>query len=376
MSKETNKELTILKIILWIYIILCFIMAGLNYGYVKSAPESTAKFITWAWHFYENWIKTIFIITASILTIRIIKRTKRTHMRKRNLTGFIIAALIVHIFTPLILNNNELYFFAMPLPWTTTPLQLLFENSSFYASRFPLWGITGITAALAFYIFISGIVFLGTLLFGRRWQCSTICLFNGFASEVFAPAFPLVGKKKKAQPKTIRILMILKCFIFILALFFTVYWVLLLFGVSVFGDYVLIGKLEIYKYLSAELLMMMFFWIVFIGRGYCYYCPLGTLLGFLGKISGQKIITNNAECINCNQCNLACPMTIDIKSKALKGEPVTSLRCVGCGHCVDACRTETLSYKTTFLSLINKHVLVKLKKRDIIYDYSSNGRGN
>jgi hypothetical protein len=60
---------------------------------------------------------------------------------------------------------------------------------------------------------------------------------------VFAPAFPLIGKNKKAQPKTIKILMILKWFIFILALFFTVYWILLLFGVSVFRDYNLIGKL-------------------------------------------------------------------------------------------------------------------------------------
>jgi polyferredoxin len=351
-----NKDLLFLKTILWIYIILCFILAGLNYGYVKTAPEPEAKLITSAWHFYENWFKTILIITASVLTIRIVKRTKRTRMVKRNLIGFIIAALIVHIFTPLILNNDELYFFAMPLPWTTTPLQLLFENSSFYASRFPLWGIAGITAAIIFYVVISGIVFIGTMLFGRRWQCSTICLFNGFASEVFSPAFPLIGKNKKAQPKTVRILIILKWFIFILALLFTGYWILLLFGVSVFRDYDLIGKLEIYKYLSVELLMMMFFWIVFTGRGYCYYCPLGTLVGFLGKISGQKIITTNAKCIGCNQCNIACPMTIDIKSKALKGEPVTSLRCVGCGHCVDACTTETLSYTTTFLSMISEKI--------------------
>ncbi len=354
MSKETDKELTILKIILWTYIILCFIIAGLNYGYVKTAPESIAKLITWTWHFYENWIKSIFIITASILTIRIIKRTQRTQMRKRNLTGFIISALIVHIFAPLILNNNEMYFFVMPLPWTTTPLQLLFEDSSFYASRFPLWGITGITAVLIFYGLISGIVFLGTLLFGRRWQCSTLCLFNGFAAEVFAPVFPLIGTKKKVQPKTIRVLMILKWFNLTLALLFTFYWVLILFEMPVLGDYELIGKLEIYKYLSAELLMMMFFWIAFRGRGYCYYCPLGTVLAFLGKISGMKIITNNTECINCNQCNLACPMAIDIKSKALKGEPVNSLRCVGCGHCVDACTTETLSYTTTFLGVISK----------------------
>lgn len=220
MKKATNRELTVLKTILWIYIILCFVIAGLHYGYARTAPESVAKIIIWSWHFYENWVKTVFMIIASILTVRIINRTKRTRMRKRNLTGLIIAALVVHIFTPLALNNNELYFFAMPLPWTTAPLQLLFENSSFYASKYPLWGISGITAVLVFYVIISVVVFLGTLLFGRRWQCSTICLFNGFASEVFAPAFPLKGKKKKARPETIRILTVLKWVIFILALFF------------------------------------------------------------------------------------------------------------------------------------------------------------
>ncbi len=353
MPNDKNKDLTLLKSVLWIYIILCFVLAGLNYGYVKTAPEAVGKAITWFWHFYENWIKTLFIIVASFLTLRIVNQSKRTTMRKKNLKGFILAALCVHILSPILLNNNELYFFAMPLPWTTTPLQLLAEESSFYTSRFPLWGAAGITSALIFYIVISVIVVMGTLLLGRRWQCSTLCLFNGFASEVFAPAFPLIGKKKTTKPKTVRLLMILKWVMFALALFFTGYWLLLLSGIQTIENYNLIGKIEIYKYLSAELLMMMFFWIIFVGRGYCYYCPLGTVLGFISKISGQKIITNLTKCINCGQCNLACPMAIDLQSNALKGEPVTSLRCVGCGHCVDACRPKTLSYTTTFLTKIS-----------------------
>lgn len=353
MSNVKSKDLTLLKTILWIYIILCFVLAGLNYGVVKSAPEAVGKAIAWFWHFYENWIKTAFIIAASILTLRITNQSKRTTMRKKNLRGFIIAALFVHILSPLLLNNNELYFFAMPLPWTTTPLQLLVEGSSFYTSRFPLWGAAGITSAMIFYVVISVIVVIGTFLFGRRWQCSTVCLFNGFASEVFAPAFPLIGKKKTTKPKTISLLMLLKWVMFALALFFTGYWILLLSGIQPLENYNLIGKIEIYKYLSAELLMMMFFWIAFVGRGYCYYCPLGTVLGFISKISGQKIITSLTKCINCGQCNLACPMAIDLQSKAMKGEPVTSLRCVGCGHCVDACKTNNLSYTTTFLSKIS-----------------------
>jgi len=42
-------------------------------------------------------------------------------------------------------------------------------------------------------------------------------------------------------------------------------------------------------------------------------------------------------------------MSIDIKSKAELGQPVTNLRCVGCGHCIDSCPEKTLRYSTSFL---------------------------
>ena len=352
--KRRTDELALLRGMLWTYIVLCVVIAGLNYGYVKVAPEPVAQLITATWHFYENWVKTAFIVVGSVLTLRIVNRTGRTETIKKNLMGFTIAALVVHIFSPLILGNKELYFFAMPLPWTTTPLQLLYEDSSFYASRLPIWGATGITWALVFYGIISGVIFGGTLLFGRRWQCSRLCLFNGFASEVFAPVFPLIGKKKALSPLALKIFQIAKWAIFAIGIFFLLYWVLLLLGFQVFENYLLIGKLEVYKYLSAELLGMMFFWIVLTGRGYCYYCPLGTVLGYLGKLSGQRIVTDHTECIDCNQCNIACPLTIDIRGKALTGEPVTSLNCVGCGHCVDVCPTKTLSYSTYFLGRTSK----------------------
>ncbi|MFL0267377.1 4Fe-4S binding protein [Candidatus Clostridium radicumherbarum] len=117
----------------------------------------------------------------------------------------------------------------------------------------------------------------------------------------------------------------------------------------------IISKIENYKYLSSELLAAMFFWVAFIGRGYCYYCPLGTVLAFFGKIAGQEIVTNKFKCIQCSQCNLACPMSIDIKIKAKEGKAVSSNRCVGCCHCVDACPTRTLDYSTKYLKWrINK----------------------
>ena len=347
--KKDIKELKILKIILWVYIILCIIIAGLNYGYARNASDEIAKYITLGWHFYENWVKTIFIIIGSYLTLKILKN-KNTTMRKKNLIGFISAALVVHIVGPIILDNSELYFFTMPLPWTTTPLQLLSPKSSFYMSRFPLWGINGITIALVFFVIYTLIVIVGTLFLGRRWQCSTICLFNGFAAEVFDPVIPLVGSRKKPKDKRVKVLFVFKWIFFALAVFFTLYWVLHILGVSMPGEPKTWGMVENYKYLTGELLMAMFFWIAFIGRGYCYYCPLGTLLAFVGKAADQKITTDSSKCISCGKCDDICPMSIKIKDKAEIGEAVVDMNCVGCGRCVDNCPTGTLSYSTKFLS--------------------------
>ena len=351
----TNKtvELRILKGILGAYIILAIVIAGLNYGYVNQANPKAAAFISRFWHFYENWIKTIFIIIGSFLTLRIIGTSQRSIMRKRNLIGLIVSALVVHIAAPIFLHNPELYFFTMPLPWTTTPLQLLYPDSSIYLSRYPVWGVTGISAALIFYGCVSVIIVVGTLLFGRQWQCSTLCLFNGFASEVFAPAFPLIGKKKKMKKGALKAFAVLRWAFLSLSLFFTIWWILFLLGIQVFGKFQLISQIETYKYLSTELLMMMFFWVALIGRGYCYYCPLGTVLSLMSKLAGQKIITDKSECIKCNRCNIACPMSIDIKSKAQIGKAVTDSRCVGCGHCVDTCPIKTLDYSTKFLDWIH-----------------------
>lgn len=353
-DSSKSRDLIILKSILWLYIILCFIIAGLNYGYASKAEPAAAAFITWFWHFYENWIKTFFIILCGFLTLRIVGASGRTTLRKRNLIGFIIAALVVHIITPIFLDNKELYFFTMPLPWNTTPLQLMNEGSNFYMSRFPVWGMGGITSALIFYVCISAVVIIGTLLFGRRWQCSTLCLFNGFASEVFAPAFPLVGRLKEVKPKTLKMFSMTRWLFLILSIFFTAFWTLALLGMPIAGNIKVIGKIEEYKYLIGELLMAMFFWVAFIGRGYCHYCPLGTVLAFLSKAAGQRIVTNNTNCIQCSKCNQACSMAIDIKCKAQEGKDVAELRCVGCGHCVDVCPTNTLSYSTRFLDRVMK----------------------
>jgi len=151
MEKKSTIYLKLLKTILGTYIILAILLAGINYGYARVAPQNIASIISWVWVIYENWIKTAFIIIASFLTMKIIGSSKRTTMRKTNLVGFIIAALTVHVVTPLLANNYDLYFYAMPLPWTTTPLQLLSTNSPLYHTTITSWGSSGIVSSLTFF---------------------------------------------------------------------------------------------------------------------------------------------------------------------------------------------------------------------------------
>lgn len=352
-AKDTKVYVTALKTILWVYIALCFVIAGVNYGYAPKAPQNVAKVIMWIWVIYENWVKTIFIIVCSYLTIKTTS-SKKNSMRRRNLKGFVIAALIVHIAGPFITGNYDLYFYAMPLPWSTESLQLLYPNSSLYQSSLLNWGQHGIVGALVFFVIVCAAVLVGTLLLGRRFQCSNICLFNGFAAEVFEPAIPLIGKKRKLNGGKLKIFNLLRWVFLGIALFFVGYWCMILIGVTLPGDIDFFTKLASYKYLVGELLMAIFFWIAFVGRGYCYYCPLGTVLGLISKISNQRIVTGKSKCVQCGKCDDVCPMSIEIKNFAAITADVRNLRCVGCGRCVDTCPTNTLMYSTSFIDLLNR----------------------
>jgi polyferredoxin len=138
------------------------------------------------------------------------------------------------------------------------------------------------------------------------------------------------------------------------ALCFTLVWAGALAGITPASAREAFGKVETYVYLSGELLMAMFFWVAFLGRGYCYYCPLGTVLSGIARLSDQRIDTLRTRCVSCGRCTESCPMTIDVKACAVQGLPVRHSRCVGCGRCVDACPTRTHTYTTRFLDLARR----------------------
>jgi ferredoxin-type protein NapH len=347
-------EARFLKVLLFVYILLGLLIAGMNYGWAPKAPAKTQAVILTVWQVYENQFKTALIIVCSVLTLRVVRKRQIPRMRRFSLIGMIAAAFVIHIACPLASGNPDLYFVAMPLPWSTAGLRLAVKGSSFYQDYLLHWGEAGIHTALLFFAAIHVVVLVGTLLLGRRWQCSTICLFNGFASEVFAPAFPLFGTRRRLGRGILGFLAVMRWLLLAVGLAFTVLWL----GVLVFdippAGLSFFETLETYKYLVVELLLAMFFWTVLIGRGYCYYCPLGTVLGWLGRAVGQRIVTTRSKCIGCGKCDDVCPLSIRIRERAVEGRPVVDTRCVGCGHCIDVCPVQTLAYSTEFLKRIRR----------------------
>lgn len=270
-------------------------------------------------------------------------------MQKTNLLAFCISSLLIHIAAPLLSGNPELYYMAMPLPWSTTGLQLMTPDSNFYLQHLPLWGLGGIGAAVVFFIAMNAFVFVGTLLFGRRLQCSSLCLLNGFVAELWAPALPLVGKARKPGKRGIALVRLVRWIFFALSVGLSLWWLFRAAGIQLPGDAGLLGRFEVAKYLSLELMAAMLFWVVWSGRGYCHYCPLGTALSLVARLGRQRIRTDLKRCVSCSACNRSCPMYLGVMEAAQKALPMADTRCVGCGHCVDACPTRTLAYETAWL---------------------------
>ena len=78
-----KRDVTILRVLLFLYILFCLILAGLNQGPDKELAKVVAPY----WHAYENEGKTLLILICGLLTYRITGRKGRNTMRSKNLRG-------------------------------------------------------------------------------------------------------------------------------------------------------------------------------------------------------------------------------------------------------------------------------------------------
>jgi len=95
---------------------------------------------------------------------------------------------------------------------------------------------------------------------------------------------------------------------------------------------------------------LLIFEIFWTRRAWCRYaCPIGLTYGLVGAISPFKINYNLNNCFHEGECKKVClvPHVLDtvIKGRAKKIHVSIGADCTRCGRCVDACPTESLTFK-------------------------------
>jgi heterodisulfide reductase subunit C len=65
------------------------------------------------------------------------------------------------------------------------------------------------------------------------------------------------------------------------------------------------------------------------------------------------VMPEAGRCVQCGICSYNCPIGIDVRLHALRGEPVRDAHCLTCGECVARCPRGVLSFEKTSLAEVN-----------------------
>lgn len=297
---------------------------------------------------FEHIVRGILIIGGALIVYALTRGVqKKASMRRMSVLGFSISALILLCILPVASGFWEYYNVLMPFPWSTFPLQLLYDGHFFSTDLQSPFGESGVFLLLSLYGVFNAAVFVVVILFGRRFFCSMICMNFGAHAETLKEGFPLFGSRDRMKhnlmPKMKTTLYTAKWMFLVANLILILLWAALLAGADI--EAASLRTVELMKYMIFELFFVLFAFAALSGRTYCYYCPAGTAISLVGRVTGHCIRTDRGACIGCGRCNEACDMQIDIRAHAERGKTVNSLLCVGCGACVDACPADALEYR-------------------------------
>ena len=82
---------------------------------------------------------------------------------------------------------------------------------------------------------------------------------------------------------------------------------------------------------------------LFINRPYCrWFCPQGAIYGVMSFLRIFTIKRDSNTCVQCKQCDRACPMGIQVSTST----DVLNPQCIDCFQCISSCPkgSQTLTF--------------------------------
>lgn len=62
-------------------------------------------------------------------------------------------------------------------------------------------------------------------------------------------------------------------------------------------------------------------------------------------LAAGQVVPDQARCVQCGICTYNCPVGIDVRAHAWRGEPVIHSQCLTCGECVARCPRGVLRFE-------------------------------
>jgi heterodisulfide reductase subunit C len=62
-------------------------------------------------------------------------------------------------------------------------------------------------------------------------------------------------------------------------------------------------------------------------------------------LAEAQVVPDSIRCVQCGCCTYNCPIGIDVRSHARKGQPIHDSHCLTCGECVQRCPRGVLSFE-------------------------------
>jgi ferredoxin len=66
-------------------------------------------------------------------------------------------------------------------------------------------------------------------------------------------------------------------------------------------------------------------------------------------LAEAQVVPDAARCVQCGICSYNCPIEIDVRAHAWRGQPIHDSHCLTCGECVKRCPRGVLAFEAISL---------------------------